>query len=186
MKIMKITFVTVALMLASASMAEEEMKMKFQIEIDSDVDHGAIHLELDSDSMGFELHDMQVGEVQSVIDESGRSILITREADGFKIDVDGKTINLPLFDGKHGAMWFDGDHDVSFDVSMVHDRALMDHDGMDGVTVISSKEIDLVTQETIKSLLMSTGHDGNVNFIDGGSGGLHKTIVIRKEVIVAE
>ena len=122
-----------------------------------------------------------------MLDDSGRSILITREADGYKIDVDGKTIDLPLFDGKHGAMWFDGDHDVNFDVSMVHDRAMMmDHDGMNGVTIISSNEIDTVTQETIKSLLMSTGHEGDVKFIGDGSGGLHKAFVIRKEVVVVE
>jgi hypothetical protein len=45
-----------------------------------------------------------LGKIKTVLDDSGRSILITREADGYKIDVDGKTIDLPLFDGKHGAM----------------------------------------------------------------------------------
>ena len=92
---MKVTLAVTSLMLATATAAEEDVKMKIQIDLDDGNETGGIHLNLDSESMGFNLHDMQEGEIQSIIDESGRSILITREADGFKFDVDGKT--MPSF-----------------------------------------------------------------------------------------
>lgn len=185
MNIIKITFAAASLMLGTAALAGDDMQMKIKIAVDDNSGSGGTHFELNSDAMGFELHDMQVGEVQSIVDDSGRSILITREADGFKIDVDGKTIDLPLFEGKHKAMWVDHDSDMEFDVNVMHGGEFMGHGGLDGVTIISRQEIDEVTRETIKSLLMSTGHESDVNFIDGSSG-THKAFVIKKEVIVSK
>ena len=150
--------------------------------------------------MGFNLHDMQEGEMQSITDESGRSILITREADGFKFDVDGKTIELPIFDVEHGAMWIDNDMSTDVNVRVYGDSHAFAHKAASGVTVISGKVVDEATQEAIRSLLISSGHDNGVEFIEAGSGleglheiealhevdGQHKTIIIKREIVSIE
>ena len=58
-------------------------------------------------------------------------------------------------------------------------------DEFDGITILSSKPIDGVTREGIKSLLGSSGHSGEVNFVDAESGphGAHEIRVIKKEVV---
>ena len=60
-----------------------------------------IHIEIDSNDMGFNLDDLQVGESRSVVDDDGRSILVTRSDDGFSFTVDGKTIDLPALHREH-------------------------------------------------------------------------------------
>ncbi len=200
MNIMKVTLAVTSLMLATATAAEEDVKMKIQIALDDGNATGGIHLNLDSESMGFNLHDMQEGEIQSIIDESGRSILITREADGFKFDVDGKTIELPLFDAAHGAMWMD--HDMSSDVNVhvIGAGNAFAHKASNGVTIISGKEVDEATREAIRSMLVSAGHVNGVEFIEMGHefeelheieglheiNGMHKTIVIKREIASTE
>ena len=151
--------------------------------------HGSdgVHLKLDSDDLGFNLEDMQEGETRSIVDENGRSILITREAKGFNINVDGETIELPLLDGGHEVMWFgDSDgRDVEVDFQMMGGANFISTDNFDGVTILSSKPIDDVTREGIKSILTSSGHSGEVNFIDTESGphGKHEVRIIKKEVV---
>ena len=197
---MKVTLAVTSLMLATAAAAGEDVEMKIRIAIDDGGDNGGIHLDLDSDSMGFNLHDMQEGEMQSITDESGRSILITREADGFKFDVDGKTIELPIFDVEHGAMWIDNDVSTDVNVRVIRDSHVFAHKAASGVTVISGKTVDEATQEAIRSLLISSGHDNGVEFIEAGSGleglheiealhevdGQHKTIIIKREIVSIE
>ena len=81
MNVLKVTFAVASLMPAGIAMAEKDMEMEIKIAIDDGSDGELVFLNLDSENMGFALHDMQVGEIQSVVDESGRSILITREED---------------------------------------------------------------------------------------------------------
>lgn len=79
----------------------EESHQKIEIKVISDDGGDRTHLVLDSDELGFNLHDMQLGENQSVVDKEGRAVLITRTEDGFTFEVDGKTIEMPAFDGLH-------------------------------------------------------------------------------------
>jgi hypothetical protein len=152
---------------AAASFASEEVKTKMHIELIDDNDHGAFRIELDSDEMGFNLHDMQVGENQSVVDKSGKSILVTREEDGFVFNVDGETIEMPIFDGEHhGAVWVGAEHDVDVKVHVMKDVNFTKAEGEVGTMIMSSKPIDEATQQAIKSLLESTGHGSEVNFIN--------------------
>ncbi len=184
MNILKVTFAVAALMLASSAMAEEDMQMHIKIAIDDGSGGEGIFLNLDSETMGFALHDMQVGEIQSVVDESGRSILITREADGIKFEVDGKTIKMPLFDAGHDAIWIDDGSDKDIDVRIHRVGRFIGGDDSAGIMIISGKTIDDATQETIRTLLLSSGYDDGVDFMSGGEtdGRMHKTIIIKRDI----
>ena len=191
MKMRDITMVTVSLLLASVSLAEEQVQSTITIEMDDGSDAGEFHLQLDSDDMGFDLHDLQEGETRSIVDESGRSILITREAEGIKLNVDGKTIDMPLFDGLHGAMIvnnIDDIGDIDADVHVIRNVNHTSGFSPNDITIVSGAPIDDVTRGNIKSLLTSSGHSGEVQFIDRsaaqGGHGVHKAVVISKEVAV--
>ena len=183
MKFQIALFIVAATMLATATIAGEKAHKKFEVIIDDGSTGSATHLSLDSDEMGFELHDLQEGETRSIVNESGQSILITREADGYKINVDGKTIELPDFDGPHEAMWLGDGDSTDVNVHVIHDARFVTQGSSEGVTIISAEPIDDVTRESIKSLLLSSGHSDEVNFIDGGDskGGMHKIKIVRKE-----
>jgi len=185
MKLRNISLVLISLGLASFALAGEDMKTRMAIAMGDGDSHGMVHLELDGDELGFNLHDMQEGENRSIVDKSGRNILVTREADGFKFDIDGKTIKMPLFEGKqHGAMWL-GDEDLSgFDVHAMRGSSIANAHSMNGVMIVSEKPIDEATQLAIKSMLESAGHGSEVRFIDATAtyGGPHRIKVIEKKV----
>lgn len=73
------------------------------------------------------MHGMQVGETQSIVDESGRSVLITREEQGFKFEVDGKTVILPEMGAAGEYMTFIDGSDITadFDVEIIGDHIAM-------------------------------------------------------------
>jgi len=184
-RFLKIAVLAASLMLAGMASAGEEHKMKIQVVVD-DADGGeAVHMSLDSDDLGFDLHDMQEGETRSVVDESGRSILVTREAKGFKFDIDGKTIEMPMMVEEHGAMWVGEEAGEDVQIHMMRDATFISEDDLNGVTILSGQPIDDITREGIKSLLTSSGHSGDVKFIDssGTSDGPHEVRIIKKEVV---
>jgi len=184
MNILKATFAVVSLALATVAVADENAEMKIKIVVDDGGIGEPVFVNLDSDTMGFALHDMQEGEIQSVVDETGRSILITREADGIKFEVDGKTINMPLLGTENDAIWIDDGNVEDIDVQVHRLGGFVGHDGSDGVMIISGKTIDDATQESIRSLLLSSGYDDDVEFMNSGKmdGGMHKTFVIKREI----
>jgi hypothetical protein len=190
-----IVLILACLGLSTIAFAEEATKM--EILIKSDTGGHDVRFEIDSDEAGFNLHDMQVGENRSIIDESGKSILVTREENNYRFDVDGKTVNMPVFDDEHqSAAWvMDGAaEDVNIHVMRVdgeHDMTMMSRmsgmarsSRMEGVTIISEKLIDEATQQQIKMLLESTGHSGDVRFVGGdeGHGQIHGVHVIDRTV----
>ena len=125
-----------ATVLASAAFAGEDMQHKMKIAVVDSSQDGEIRIELDSDELDFDLHDMQVGENQAIVDSQGRNILVTREESGFLFDVDGKSIRLPILDSDHDRVWVEkSDVDTDVDVHVVHDEL---HQG-DGVKVIKKK-----------------------------------------------
>ena len=190
MRMLKTVAVVAAFVFAVVSLAEEHNRTEIRIAVDDGAgDPHAVYSWSGAD-MGFDLHEMQEGESRSFVDEAGRSILVTREADGMKFDVDGKTIRMPLFDGEHGPHGLARARAGNFDVMIAGDESGMT---MDGVTIISGKPLDASTQESIKSVLLSAGHDGQVRFVDHStsfSGALvnphgdHHIKVIRNEVDV--
>ena len=168
------------ILFATAAYSGEQEHHKMEIKVIADDGDGATHLTLDSDELGFNLHDMQVGENRSIIDKEGRSILVTRTEENFSFNIDGKTIELPVFDGHgDGNVWASKvDHVEDIDVRVMHDA--------EGVMIFSGKEIDEATQQIIRTALESAGHE-NVQFAGGGDGGPHGVHVVRKvEVQVTE
>ena len=129
-----------------------------------------VQIVINSEELGFDLrdlHGMQEGENRSIVDESGRNILITREADGFTLNIDGEIIELPmLFGGHHAMAWSEDGDEVDVNVHVMHRTQFAGRHGMDGTMIISRKPIDDATQQQIKLLLESAGYENDVNFID--------------------
>ena len=136
MKTKTVISLVAATVLASAAFAGEEVHTKMKMVVVDASDDDATRIELDSDELGFDLHDMQVGENQAIVDSAGRNILVTREEDGFSIDVDGKTIKLPALDGSHDRVWVQKlGNDEDIDVHVIHDE---EHDG-ENIKIIKKK-----------------------------------------------
>lgn len=193
MKLRKSILLVALLGMAMTAFAADEVRTKMVIAlVDGDGDDQT-RIELDSEELGFNLHDMQVGENRSIVDEDGRTILVTRDADGFSFDVDGKTIKMPAFHGgphgsgmPHGAVMIDGADDV--DVHVVHGAHARKLRGPEGITILSGKPIDDATQQQIRAILESAGHDSEVHFIDHEArhGGPLQIRMIEKNIEVAE
>lgn len=175
----QIALLLATVLFAATAYAGDKDHQKIQIKVVSDDGDGETQLTLDTDELGFSLRDMQVGENRSVVDKEGRTILITRKEDSYAFDVDGKTIDMPLF-GAHG------EHHKNVDVRVIHDgmphKAMMDGKG---VVIISGKEIDGATQEIIRNALTAAGHE-EVHFADRHKGGPHQVRVVKEVVEVAE
>jgi hypothetical protein len=189
MKFKQIAVLVAAASLAAAAIAGEEIRHKMAIAVIDEDGSGETRIELDGDDLGFSLHDMQEGENRSIIDKSGRTILVTREADGFRFDVDGKTIRMPAFDGHHeGAVWMSDGDITDVDLHVMHDAGTATAHSMDGVMIISEKPVDDATRQAIKSMLESAGHGSEVRFVDSesGMGGAHKVRVIEKKVEIVK
>ncbi len=146
--------------------AEEKKHVIIGVAGDGAGDNVAITL--NSDELGFDLDDMQVGETRSVVDEQGRSILVTRNSSGFSFNVDGETIELPDFaeldsDDFH---WVaeGGEADINLQVIRQHGNATVAQPG--GTVVVSREPIDEATRMSIRSILESAGHGNDVEFVD--------------------
>ncbi len=127
----------------SMALAQEEARVKIVVATDDGNGEG-IHMQFDSDDMDFDLHDMQEGENQAFVDELGRTILVTRSADGYTFDVEGQTIKMPLIGGDHQHMLHSsGDHDQDIEVHVEHDVLEVDgkHEGAHQVKVIKKVEV---------------------------------------------
>ncbi len=143
-----------------------------------------VRLVINSEELGFdwrELHGMQEGENRSIVDESGRNILITREADGFTFNIDGEIVEMPaLFGGHHTMAWLDDGDEVDVNVHVMHRARFAGRHGMDDTMIFSPRPIDDATQERIKELLESAGYASDVNFIDREA--MHDGQVIIKRI----
>ena len=185
---LKETAVLIAVgLFATAAYAGEQIHHNVEVVVVGADDAGETRLELDSNDLGFDLHGMQVGENQSIVDKEGRAVHITRTKDGYTFEVDGKTIDMPAFDEIHGAnVWVsDDDHTAEIDVRVMHDGMSAKSMGMEGVMIFSGKEIDAATQQVIRTALESAGHS-DVSFAGGDDGGPHEVHVMKKVVEVAE
>lgn len=186
MTIKQIAALAATLLFATAALAGENEHTKVEIKVISDDGDGNTHLVLDSDEMGFNLHDMQVGENQSIVDKEGRPVLITRNEDGFEFQVDGKTIDMLDIAAPHANAVFEDDVDVHVIRNHIgKPPAPHAMGGMDGVMIISGEEIDEATQQIIRTALESAGHE-SVRFADGHGGGPHQVKVVSKVIEVSD
>ncbi len=162
----KVVVSVAAIGLFGVAIAQDQTRVQIKV-ISDDMDHEAVRIELDSDEMGFNLHDMQEGENRSIVDKNGRTILVTRNADGYSFDVDGKTIDMPLIaSGHHGVVVADAVHGENVDVRVMKHAKVATSVHMDGTMIMTGKPVDEATQQAIRSLLESAGHDGEVRFMD--------------------
>jgi hypothetical protein len=146
---------------------------------------GDVTMAINSEELGFNLHDMQEGENRSIIDESGRSILVTRTVDGFTFNIDGEIVEMPaLFGGRHGMLWSEDGEEVDVNVHVMHRTQVVGRHDMDGTMIISAKPIDDATQQQIKLLLESAGYESDVNFIDREAAHDGQVIIKRIEKTV--
>lgn len=187
MNLKKIAVLIAVCLFATTAFAGEKIHHKVEVVVIGADHDGETRLVLDSDDLGFDLHDMQVGENQSIVDKDGRAILVTRTEEGFTFDVDGKTINMPLFEGHGGpSVWFgDGDHMSDIDIRVMRDDMSASLMHMEGVIIFSGKEIDTATQQVIRDALESAGHS-EVSFAGGDDNAQHHVRVIKRVVEVTQ
>jgi hypothetical protein len=187
MAIVKIVSSLVTIGLFGAALAQDQARIKVDFSSD-DGSHEEIRLELDSDQLGIDLHDMQEGENRSVIDEQGRTILITREADGFVFEVEGRSIKMPLLHGEHGTIAMaHGGKVEDVDIQVLH-HGDMTTNVDTGTMIVTGKPVDAATQDAIRSLLETAGHGDDVQFIDHESAGAgpHQVKVVRKVEVISD
>ncbi len=171
---LRLTLGLCLLAVALPGLADEGEKSSFDIQIVALDGDETIDLAFSSDNTDFDFMNMQVGENHSFTDDKGRNILVTREEDGFRLDIDGKTVELPHFGGLHGS----GDIDIDVDVDKrVHVKRL----GPSGITIMSDTTIDDATRQSIESVLRSAGYEEAVNFVDESSAKkIHKVIRMKE------
>lgn len=185
-----VKLVSLAILIAfGTAIADEkiERKMEIKVVVDGDLsdDSGAVHWT--SESMDFDLQDLEVGEARTIENETGKPVTVTRGEEGFTFDIDGQTIDMPdvgeraahmAFIGTHGA-----DHDI--DIEVIGDAYTAGSRSTEGVTIISSKPLDASVRESIKSVLMSAGNNDEVIFIDG-TDNAQRVMVMKKEVEITQ
>jgi hypothetical protein len=185
MKIKQIAVFAAMAMFAMSAWSGEEVEHKMSIAIIESDSDSEILIELDGADI--DLQNMQIGENRSIVDDDGRSILVTREEKGFTFNVDGKIVEMPDFlHNEEGNVWISGDDhmkNITVDVQMLHGdmaaRSMMDSET---VMIVSGKEIDASTQDVIRVALQTAGHE-SVEFIGGGDeDGPHGVHVVRKVV----
>lgn len=186
-----------ALVLGAAAIAGEKHRMHVELALDDD-QTGAQIFRFDSKEAGFDLQDMQVGESRTITGTSGETALVTRSEDGFEFDVNGQKIRMGDIGAAHGFAIAQSQHhadalvNVDEDVHVAHAIKVIKVDGTDAdnaATIITGGELDEATKQQIRDVLLSSGHTGEVTFIDTNSAqGDHASVervhIIRQEVDV--
>jgi hypothetical protein len=184
-------------MIVGAALADDaaqtaEKEMTIQVVVAGDGTGEGATINWTSNDPNMDLHNMQIGESQSIVDDAGRAILVTKVEEGLKFDVDGESVVIPDM-GEHGThmalISADGingiDHDV--DVQVIGSGHAMASPVTDGVMIITSEPLDAATQESIRAVLQSAGNNDEVTFIDGGNSGGDGTVrVVRKKVEIRQ
>lgn len=172
-----------AVLLSTAASAEIEETKEIKVVVKSTAtgDDTAIHWT--SHGSDFDIHDMQVGESRSFVDDAGRAVLLTKETDGFSFNVDGKTVRVPEIGapGEYMTLVDGSDATANFDVEIAGDALPVAKTNT--VTIISDEPLDATTQESIKAVLLSAGRDDDVSFVDRSAAVAGKRVhLIRKTV----
>ena len=173
-RISKSMVLTGVLLASIAATAETEVEtiheQKLMIAIDDGTDHGQVFIDLDGGE-ALDIGGMQLGETRSVVDQNGRAVMVTRTESGFEIDVDGKKIDIPENSDSIASSVASSVADVHKDVhvEVASDVYVEHHGSANNITIISGSAIDDTTKESIRSVLTSSGHDGDVVFLDGNS-----------------
>jgi hypothetical protein len=186
-------------LVGTAAMAGNENGTRIEIAVDDETS-GEQSFLFDSREAGFDLHSMAVGESRLLTSESGGTADLRRTADGFEIEVDGKTVDLMAFDEFND---LHAQHDVEIQVDGVDSSTvgikgtkkvkIIKTDAASAITVISDSTIDAATRSRIQEALEAGGHDQEILYVDGSefhsvgnqqAHGRHEVHIIKKEVDV--
>ena len=162
----------VALMLAVPAWAGDAVERHVKIKVMTD--EGGEMTELD-------LSDLQVGETRWITSDSGKDISITREEDGYRLDIDGEEtfIGSPG-DGMHNRIMVqamghgdgEGLHEAMQSVWVTDDHKVihLDTEGADGVFISGLGDLDENQKADIIDALRAAGVDKEVHFSPSGGG----------------
>ena len=191
MKLKTATLFFWGFLIASAAIAEEERETQIEIEM-HDGDHGVFAWSSNDPDADFS--DLEVGESKTIKGDDGKEVTVTRTEKGLEFDIEGKKIEMAHFGG---------DGDVVIDIDSMHeghgdskviikesrDVRIIKSDGSDGVTIISTSELDDETRAKLESVLEEAGKEGDVMFLDGSelhedtqAHGEHEVRIIKKKV----
>jgi hypothetical protein len=161
--------------------------------------HGKAHKKIeirvtpdgDADGTVIDASDLEVGETRYITSESGKEIAITREENGFRIDIDGEeTFVMSPLEGMHKkvmlrAMGEGEAHAESFVVTgegeghnmifVTDDHQTVHLDDLENTVFISGLgDLDDYDKERIIDALRSAGVDKEIHFTPGGGAhGFH-------------
>jgi len=202
MKILNLAAIAVLMAFGTAAAQDVEKKMKFKIVVDGDDSDQPSVVSWSSD--GEDLENLAVGESRTLDSGTGNQVIVTRSESGMEFNVNGETVVVPDM-GQHGTtmafvnadgvhevhgdidvevMAFEGDETVDVKVIGGGAHAVRGHPA-EGVTIISDTPLDDSVRESIRSVLISAGHDDEVRFIDGSEDGNHVR-VIKKRVEIQQ
>ncbi len=174
MKTFKQTLLALALgtlgMGSLSLMASEVKEHQFMVKIDkTDAEDALVEFKFDgSDSNAeiFTLPEMDEGESRVITTESGKTIHVTKTAEGINMDIDGKELQLPTFSGNLGAR--------------IQSSSPL-HKIMENRINISGVELDENQQQIIRDAFAAAGIEDkeiafsntNIKFISLDGGMLH-------------
>lgn len=145
-----------AVLFGSGALAQDtETEMELAI---NDGNGDDVVIRINSRDDGFNLQDMQLGESRSINTVDGKPALVTRVADGYQFDVDGRKISMPLMEHEGT-----GEHHKNVHIVRHIKNGPAGH--ADGVTIISPTPLDDATRTSIESALSAAGLN-EVRFID--------------------
>lgn len=137
------------------------------LELEFDGRQGPVEVRLDSETMGFGLHELVPGEPRTIVTDDGRTLTLTREGSNIALEVDGERFEIPA----------PGHHPRHAEKLQLH---LMQGDGL---LILSREPLDAVTRETIRTALSAAGVTETVRFHASpeGAGGQHE-VRIHEEI----
>ena len=138
--------------------------------------------------------ELEVGESKTIKGDDGKEVTVTRTEKGLEMNVDGKKVEL---------LDFDVDGDIVIDIDSRHeghgdgkvivketrDVKIIKTDGSDGVTIISTSELDEETRAKLEAVLKEAGKDGSVMILDGSelheaqAHGEHEVRIIKQKKV---
>jgi hypothetical protein len=179
-KVRTVTVFFWVFLIAAAAVASEGRETRIEIAVASEGDDAEI-FEWHSADSGIDLSHLEVGQSETITNEDGRDVTVTRTEDGFDIAIDGENIDVMKIhgDGEHGDVMIKKTKNIKI-IKAGEDA---------GVTIISSDTIDEKTRQRLTEVLNEAGKDGEILFLDGSelSGaetahGRHEVHVIKKEI----
>jgi hypothetical protein len=160
-----------ALLFMTPAMAEDTGERKVEIKILADAGGEAVELDLS---------DLQVGETRWISTDSGKDVGVTREENGYRLDIDGEeTFIMSPGDDMHSRVMVhamadgvgEGLHSAMSNVWVTGDQQVIELDGIesDHVFISGLGDLDENQKEDIIDALRAAGVEKEVHFAPSGS-----------------